>query len=120
MPLNTFPITAENIKYSSQRGTVRMADRVYNIRIQSPFVLTPHEVKRKLGTGYRVLSTEVEGDVQIPHITDTLSAMNAIIKTDYRALARANHPDLGGDAQVMVLLNQTRKELEALLQELSI
>ena len=94
-------------------------DRIYNIRIQSPFVLTPSEVKKKLGTGFHVASVEVEKDSQPPDITDTISAMDAIIRTGYRALARANHPDLGGNAQVMVILNQTKKELESLLKEIA-
>ena len=94
-------------------------DRTYNIRIQSPFVLTPSEVKKKLGIGFKVISTEVDKDVQLPDITDNVSAMDAIIRTGYRALARANHPDLGGDAQVMVILNQTKRELESLLQEIA-
>ena len=74
---------------------------------------------KKLGIGVKVISTEVDKDVQLPDITDNVSAMDAIIRTGYRALARANHPDLGGDAQVMVILNQTKRELESLLQEIA-
>jgi len=93
--------------------------KIYNIRIESPFVLTPTEVKRKLGHGYKVISTEVEKDQVIPEIVDVESAFNAILKVGYRALARANHPDLGGDAQVMILLNKAKKEIEDLLKEVS-
>jgi hypothetical protein len=95
------------------------AGKTYNIRIVSPYVLTQGYLKNKLGIGYHVVSVEVEKDQVIPDITDTITAMSAIIKTGYRALARANHPDLGGDAQTMQILNRTKKELEALLQEIS-
>lgn len=93
--------------------------KVYTIRIQSDFVLTPSEVKRKLGIGYKVLDTSVEKIDHIPVIVDTITAMEAIIKTGYRALARANHPDIGGDGEVMMQLNKTKKELEELIKELS-
>lgn len=93
--------------------------KVYTIRIQSEFVLTPSEVKRKLGIGYKVLDTSVEKVDSVPDIKDNVSAMEAIIKTGYRTLARANHPDLGGDAEVMTILNKTRKELDDLIEELS-
>ena len=93
--------------------------KVYTIRIQSEFVLTPSEIKRKLGLGYKVLDTSVERVDEMPPIKDNVSAMAAIVKTGFRALARANHPDLGGDADVMATLNRTKKELEELIKELS-
>jgi len=93
--------------------------KIYNIRIESPFVLTPTEVKRKLGHGYKVISTEEEKDQVIPKIVDVNSAFDAIIKVGYRALARANHPDLGGDAEVMITLNKAKKQIEDLLKEVS-
>jgi hypothetical protein len=93
--------------------------KVYTIRIQSEFVLTPAEVKRKLGLGFKVLETSVERIDSIPPINDNISAMEAIIKIGYRALARANHPDLGGDTEVMTILNRTRKELDELIKELA-
>lgn len=119
MAAKEFKITPKDIWVAKKfMGAVSMTDKVYNIRIQSPFVLTPSEVKSKLGIGFRVISTEVEKEVICPIIADTTAAMDAIIKTGYRALARANHPDFGGNPEVMVILNRTKKELEQLLAEL--
>lgn len=113
-------ISKFNINYAKQKwGMTSMADKVYNILVQSPFVLTQHQVKEKLGTGYRVVSVEVEKDCWIPEITSTENAMDAIIRTGYRALARAYHPDLNENGkEVMVYLNKCKKELETLLKEI--
>ena len=89
---------------------------VYNIMIQSPFILTPTQVKNKLGIGFKVLTIETERDIPDTTITDVDSAVAAIIQTGYRALARANHPDLGGDSEVMLILNRSKKELLDLLE----
>jgi hypothetical protein len=93
--------------------------QTYNIRINSPFILTPNQVKNKLGIGYKVLEVMAEKDInnQEP-ITDVDSAMSHIILAGYRALARAYHPDLGGDPEVMIILNRTKKELLDLLKEI--
>lgn len=90
--------------------------KIYDIRILSPFVLTPKQVKDKLGIGNKVLSVELEKDAILPEITDTDSAVEAIIATGYRALARAYHPDLGGSTEVMAILNRTKRELKELLE----
>ena len=95
-----------------------MADKVYNILVQSSFVLTQRQVKEKLGPGFRVVSVEVEKDCFIPEINSVENAMDAIIRTGYRALARAYHPDLNSDGEeIMVWLNRCKKELEQLLKE---
>ncbi len=102
--------TLENERYMSQ---------TYNIRINSPFILTQTQVKNKLGPGYKVLSVEAEKDLN-NHlaITDVDSAVENIILVGYRALARAFHPDLGGDTETMVILNRAKKELSELLKDL--
>ncbi len=94
--------------------------QTYNIRITSPFILTQAEVKRKLGLGHKVLSVETEKDLNQVQIYSVDTAMEQIILTGYRALARAHHPDLGGDQEVMVILNQTKKELLDLLKDIKV
>lgn len=91
--------------------------KTYTIRVQSPFLLTPTQVKTKLGVGYKVLELEVEKESNEEKITSVDSAVEAIVRTGFRALARAFHPDLGGDAEVMTILNRAKKELKDLLQE---
>ena len=98
---------------------IKSSEKIYNIRIKSLFVLTPSEVKKKLGSGFKVVEVGVEKDSVLPEINSTTTAMDAIIKAGYRSLARAYHPDLGGDPEVMVILNRTKKELEALLKEIA-
>lgn len=99
----------EDDKYMSQ---------TYNIRITSPFILTQKQVKEKLGIGYKVLEVQAEKDVQVVKIDSVDTAMENIILAGYRALARAYHPDLGGDPEVMIILNRTKKELLDLLKDL--
>jgi hypothetical protein len=90
--------------------------KTYTIRVQSPFILTQAVAKRKLGAGFKILEVNTERDDHIP-IVDVDSAVKAILKTGYRALARANHPDLGGDTETMVILNRAKKELTDLLSQ---
>lgn len=92
-------------------------NKIYNIRLQSPFLLLPNQVKEKLGIGYKVLSIEIENELAVPDITDIDSAVEAIVKVGYRSLARANHPDLGGDVWVMSIINKAKSELLQLLKE---
>ena len=92
-------------------------NKIYNIRLQSPFLLLPNQVKEKLGIGYKVLSIEIENELAVPDITDIDSAVEAIVKVGYRSLARANHPDLGGDVRVMSIINKAKSELLQLLKE---
>lgn len=92
--------------------------KVYNIRIQSPFILTTGQVKSKLGIGFQVLSCETETDLPQATITDVDSAVEAIVKVGYRSLARAYHPDLGGEPEKMQTLNRAKKELLDLLASL--
>ena len=100
-------------------NTYKDMSHIYNIRVQSPFVLTPRQVKDKLGIGHKVLSVEVEKEPFIPEIVDKNSALQAIMKIGYKSLVRANHPDLGGSNEIMILLNQSKKELEDLLEVLN-
>ena len=65
-----------------------------------------------------MITVETEKDIYTPHITDTDSAVEVMIRTGYRALARANHPDLGGDIQVMATINKAKKEILDLLENL--
>jgi len=95
-----------------------MADsKMFIIKLESQFIPTPTMVKQKLGIGFKVLSVEVERE-SYKEIKDVDSAVDAILYTGYRALARANHPDLGGNAETMVILNRAKKELMDLLKEL--
>jgi hypothetical protein len=90
-------------------------DKVYNIRIQSQFILTPRYVKDKLGIGFKILETEVEKEVSITKIEKTEDAVDQALRIGFRALARAHHPDLGGDAEVMQIINRAKKEMAELL-----
>lgn len=92
--------------------------QIYNVRVQSSFILTQNQVKAKLGTGYKVLEVSAEKESSQVQITDVDSAMENIVLAGYRALARAHHPDLGGDTETMVILNRTKKELLDLLKEI--
>lgn len=98
--------------------TPNTKQQIYNIRIESPFILTQKQIKEKFGVGFHVITVETEKDIYTPHITDTDSAVEAMIRTGYRALARANHPDLGGDIQVMATINKAKKEILDLLGSL--
>lgn len=91
---------------------------VYNIRIQSPYFMTQGQIKRALGVGFNVLSLEAERDLPDVEITNIDDAYKAIIQTGFRALARAHHPDLGGDPDKMVLINRAKKELKEILDTL--
>ena len=95
-------------------------NKVYNIRIQSPFILTPNKVKESLGIGYKVLEVNVEKESAPEPITNIDSAVSNIIKAGYRALAMSHHPDLGGDTNTMVILNKAKKELIELLESVKI
>ena len=92
--------------------------QVYIINVESRFILTQTQIKQALGIGYKILNVEVAKDKsQLPIVNVDTAAM-AIIQTGYRALARAYHPDLGGDAETMKILNQTKKELSDLIRSL--
>ena len=113
----------EYIKQHAQEAeeeymTPNTKQQIYNIRIESPFILTQKQIKEKFGVGFHVVTVETEKDIYTPHITDTDSAVEAMIRTGYRALARANHPDLGGDIQVMATINKAKKEILDLLGSL--
>lgn len=88
---------------------------IYNIRIESLFVLTQNQVKQALGHGYKVTSVEVDKGIKPKAISSIDNAVENIITAGYRALARAHHPDLGGDVNTMMLINKAKKELEELL-----
>jgi hypothetical protein len=92
--------------------------QLYNIRIESPFIMTQRQLKEKFGIGFKVISVETEKDLYAPKIADVDSASEAMILTGYRALARAHHPDLGGDVETMVHLNRAKKEILDLLKTL--
>lgn len=92
--------------------------KTYTIRIQSPFLLTPTQMKEKLGIGFKVVEVTVEREQTEAPIKDVDSAIDAIFKTGFRALARANHPDIGGDPEVMVILNRAKKEFTDLMKEI--
>lgn len=112
-------ITPQDInKYKNALATFEEEQKMtqtYSIRIQSPFILTPGQVKNKLGIGFHVLSVETEKDLPNVEITDVDSAVEAMVKVGFKSLARAYHPDLGGDPNKMVILNRARKELLDLL-----
>ena len=92
--------------------------QVYTIDVESRFILTQTQIKQALGIGYKILNVEVAKDKsQLPIVNIDTAAM-AILNTGYRALARANHPDLGGDPEIMKILNQTKKELSDLIRSL--
>ncbi len=95
-------------------------DKTYTIRISSPFILTQMHVKKALGTGYKVSSIELEKDNNYAPITDIETAVDNIIRTGYRALARAHHPDFGGNLETMMILNKAKKELLELLESVKI
>ena len=93
-------------------------EQTYQITVRSRFILTQGAVKSALGIGYQVLSVELGKDASNLPIIDVDSAAMAIVNTGYRALARAYHPDLGGNPEVMKTLNQTKRELVDLLKSL--
>ena len=93
-------------------------EQTYRVTVSSKFILTQSMIKKYLGAGYHVLSVELERDVSPAPIHDVDSACLNIVNTGYRALARAFHPDLGGDPEVMKLLNQSKRELVDLLKSL--
>lgn len=104
-----------NVIYNTER--IRpMAGTVYNVRVQSPFILTQRQVKDSLGVGFKVLSVETDRDLPNIEIRDVDSAVEAIVKVGYRSLVRANHPDLGGFTEVTMILNRAKKELLELLE----
>jgi hypothetical protein len=92
--------------------------QVYNIRVESPFILTQRQIKEYLGIGYKVVSVETERDLYTPEITSIDNAVTSMILTGYRALARAHHPDLGGDPEKMMIINKAKKEVLDLLESL--
>jgi hypothetical protein len=94
----------------------KMSDKIYNIRIQSSFILTPRFIKEKLGIGFKIIETEVEKDVKVSDIKTVEDAVDDALRIGFRALARAHHPDLGGDSEKMVIINRAKKEMEELLK----
>ena len=92
--------------------------QTYTINVKSRFILTQTQIKKALGIGYEILSVEAAKDASTLPIISVDTAAQAIINTGYRALARAYHPDLGGDPEVMKTLNQTKKEMLDLLKSL--
>jgi len=135
-PINVFPVitrlyTATQIeefrnqfnelclkRLLEKQDMTEIKKRQYVIRVESPFIITPTEAKKKFGIGFSVLNVEVEKEVtQIP-VKDHDSAIDAIILAGYRSLARAYHPDLGGDPNIMMEINQAKKELQELIKEL--
>jgi len=91
-------------------------EKIFNLKIRSQFIPTPTAIKEKLGVGYKVLAIEMEREQPNREITDVNSAFEAILFLGYRALARANHPDLGGDHEKMVIINRAKKEMTELLE----
>ncbi len=100
--------------------TKDMQTITYNIKIQSPFILTQNMIKQKLGFGFQLLALVKDSDIQLRPITDVDSAVNQIVQLGYRALARAHHPDLGGNPEVMMILNRAKKELSDVLNSIGI
>jgi hypothetical protein len=92
--------------------------KTYTFNVRSRFILTQTALKQALGPGYQVTSVAVATDISTLPVINVDSAAMAIINTGFRALARAYHPDLGGDPEVMVILNRTKKELTELLNSL--
>ena len=92
--------------------------KTYTVRVQSQFILTPTQIKEKLGTGYKVVECIIDKDTLPDKIETVDQAVQAIIITGYRALARAHHPDLGGSTETMMILNRSKKELCELLESL--
>jgi len=90
----------------------------YTVKIESPFLLTPTQIKNKLGIGFKVLAVEIEKEINRVKITSVDSAVDEIIKQGYRALIRAHHPDVGGDTEVAVILNRAKKELDELMRSI--
>lgn len=109
---------AEMLDFMKKGIWAQAVEQTYQITVKSRFILTQSQVKQSLGTGYQVLSVELAKDASNLPIIDVDSAAIAIINTGYRALARAYHPDLGGDPGVMRTLNQTKKELVDLIKSL--
>ena len=106
-----------DFEFKIEGGKVVMdKEKEFTIRIASQFIPTPNFVKSKFGVGYKVLSVEVDKEIQ-REIKDVDSALDAIVAIGYRSLARAFHPDLGGDKDTMVILNRAKKELSDLLRE---
>ena len=102
----------------TKEDTMTATTQIYNIRVESRFLLTQRQIKEKLGIGYKVVSVETEKDSQTPEITTVDNAVISMILTGYRALARATHPDLGGDVEKMMILNKAKREVLDLLKSL--
>lgn len=99
-----------------------MSDDIYTIKIQSKFLLTSSEIKKKFGIGFKVLEVQRDktSEYKLPEVysVDTLAPL--VIKYGYRELAKALHPDLGGaDPEGMTQLNRTKQELLQILEELT-
>lgn len=108
------PLAASIYKNAMERID-KMGQKVYEICISSPFILTSSIVKEKLGIGYKIISVEVEKESSPVEINSVDAAAEQIIKVGFRALARAHHPDLGGNEEVMKILNRTMSELKGIL-----
>lgn len=113
-----FGVTAGQLTAYMAKIGVYKVEQTYTVSIKSRFILTQTAVKKALGIGYEVSSVELAKDVSNLAITNVDSAAIAILNTGYRALARSYHPDLGGDIEVMKLLNQSKKELIDLIESL--
>lgn len=104
--------------YQAKIGVYKVM-QTYRIEISSRFILTQKAIKDALGIGYEILSVEKLKDIDADNIILNVdTAAVTIINTGYRALARAFHPDLGGDPEKMRLINQTKKELIDLVKSL--
>lgn len=89
--------------------------QTYMIEVSSIAILTPRLVQELLTKNCLVHSVEVQQDLPHQKIEDVDSALKALVRVGYRALARAYHPDLGGDSNKMMLINRAKKELEGIL-----
>jgi len=96
----------------------RTEETIYTINIKSRFILTQTQIKKALGIGFQVLSVELAKDASNYNSFDDSSAAKAIVQTGFRALARAYHPDSGGDPEKFRILNKTKQELIELLNNL--
>lgn len=92
--------------------------QTYTVRLQSNYIVTATHIRNSLGVGFKVLSVETERDTVKEKIVGIKDAVKAIIKTGYRALARAHHPDMGGDVEVMADINKAKKELDEVIGDL--
>lgn len=62
------------------------------------------------------LQSAVAAATAEPAITDAMQAALAIVSAGYRALAAKHHPDQGGDAATMMILNEAREALMVIVK----